>query len=199
MSDHAGGAWVEINIPASPEQRMRLLLGVVDPLVHGQLADRVDAWFFFWEPELRLRIRWADPGQAGRNRAELARFLDAARAEDKLGEWYEGSHGKRGETYTGEADLYGDEVWDETARDWTSASELALAILRSESEGSPTKTRAFHWQRRVHLFSNQLLLDEISLCLMQAHGYLGTIDPADARIAELRGAIERYLAPPETA
>ena len=47
-----------MNIPAADEdERTRLLLEIVDPLVHGELGDHVRTWFYFWEPALRLRIR----------------------------------------------------------------------------------------------------------------------------------------------
>ena len=73
-----------------------------------------------------------------------------------------------------------------------SASELALAIVRLDAEGALTRPEEFHWARRVHLFSNQLWLDEIELCLRQAHGYLGG-NLGDPRVAEIRAAIEKYL------
>jgi Lantibiotic biosynthesis dehydratase C-term len=185
--------WIEVNIPARAEERTRLLLDVVDPLVHERLAGRIRTWFYFWEPELRLRIRWVHPEQADSARAELAGFLDSAKADGKLKDWYEGSHGVKGETYRGEAELYGSEVWEITANDWMSGSELALAIVRFEAEGVLKEPRTFHWARRVHLFSNQLWLDEIALCLHQAQGYLGMSDPNDPRVIEMRAAIQKYL------
>jgi Lantibiotic biosynthesis dehydratase C-term len=185
--------WIEVNIPARPDERVRLLLEIVDPLVHEHLAGQVETWFYFWEPELRLRIRWADAHHADSGRAQLADFLDQANADGKLEEWYEGSHGARSEVYRGEAELYGSEVWELTANDWMSGSELALAMVRSDADGVLTQPRDFHWSRRVHLFSNQLWLDEIALCLRQAHGYLGR-NLSDPRVVEIRTAIETYLA-----
>ena len=58
--------WVEVNIvPAMPDQPERLLIDVIDGLVHDTFADRLDAWFFEWfqEPQehhLRLRLLWRD-------------------------------------------------------------------------------------------------------------------------------------------
>jgi Lantibiotic biosynthesis dehydratase C-term len=187
--------WIEVNLVAPAEARTRLLLEVVDPLVHDDLSGHVKTWFYFWEPELRLRVRWLDPELADSNRATLSRFLDAARTDGKLNEWYEGNHGKRGETYRGEADFYGDEVWELVAQDWMSGSELALAIVRLDARGALTRPPSFHWQRRVHLFSNQLLLNEIALCLRQAHGYLRMRRANDRRTSKIMGAIERYLGP----
>ncbi len=123
--------WTEVNItPNSGEPKERLLLDVVDPLVHETLDGRVDAWHYFWEPALRLRIRWKQPTPD--NLSELTSFLHAAQADGKLAAWVPGNHGKPGETYTGEASDYGSEVWDETYRDWMSGSELALSIVKHD-------------------------------------------------------------------
>jgi hypothetical protein len=110
-----------------------------------------------------------------------------------LASWYEDSHGEKHRTYDGEPDLYGEEIWETTAKDWMSGSELALAIVKLDSEERLTRPRSFHWERRVHLFSNQLLLDEVPLCLRQAHGYLAMRETADPRVADILAAIERYL------
>ena len=75
--------WVEANIePPSYDQREKLLLDVVDPLIHEVLRDRVGDWHYFWEPALRLRIRWQQPTQADYTR--LTDFLNAAEADGKL-------------------------------------------------------------------------------------------------------------------
>jgi len=184
-----------VNIPAADDgERTRLLLEVVDPLVHDELGDHVRTWFYFWEPELRLRIQWSDPGQTEWSRAELTRSLDKAKADGRLEDWYEANHGNRGEQYRGEADFYGNEVWELTANDWMSGSELALAIVRLEAEGALTKPRDFHWKRRVHLFSNQLWLPEIALCLEQARGYLRMTDESgDRRVVKIMNAIDKFL------
>jgi hypothetical protein len=190
----AASEWIEVNVPASDDnERARLLLEVVDPLVHEHVDD-VATWFYFWEPELRLRIGWSSSQQAESGRTKVARFLDAAKAEGKIADWYEGNHGARGETYRGEADFYGTELWELTANDWMSGSELALAIVRAEAEGVLTKPRDFHWARRVHLFSNELWLDEIALSLKQAYAWLGMTDLSDRRVRKIRTAIEKFLA-----
>jgi len=197
LSSSTPSDWIEVNIPAADaDERTRLLLEVVDPLVHGELGDHVRTWFYFWEPALRLRIRWSDPGQVQRSRAELTRFLDEAKADGRLEDWYEANHGNRSEQYRGEADFYGSEVWELTANDWMSGSELALAIVRLEAEDALTRPRDLHWKRRVHLFSNQLWLPEIALCLEQARGYLRMTDEADdPRVIEMITAIEKFLEP----
>lgn len=186
--------WIEVNI-VPPDERYPepILLDVVDPIVHSHLVDKIERWFYFWEPELRLRLRWRDPACANTNRAALAELLDQAQADRKLSRWWEGNHGKEGERYTGEADFYGPEVWDLTSRDWMGGSELALAIVKLDSEGRLTEPRDFHWNRRVHLFSNQLLLDEIALCLRQAYGYIDARFPGEERFDEIKNAIEKLL------
>jgi Lantibiotic biosynthesis dehydratase C-term len=187
-------AWVEVNVePVDERDPERLLLDVVDPLVHGKLGEHIATWFYFWEPALRLRLCWRDPAESSAHRAELAWFLDEARHGGKLREWYEGSHGKRGETYTGEADFYGERLWELTSKDWMSGSELALAIAKLDRDGTLERPRSFHWQRRVHLFSNQLSADEIRLCLRQASGYIGLFYGDDPRFADVTRAIEELL------
>ncbi len=186
--------WIEVNIsPAFPEQLERLLLDVVDPLIHVHFSGRIETWFYFWEPACRLRMRWRDPERADSNRSDLASLLNAAEREGKLGEWYEGRHGEKGKTYQGEADFYGDEVWELTAKDWMSGSELALALVKLDAENRLTRPLELHWGRRVHLFSNQLLLDEVPLCLRQANAYLAHRG-SDPQITPVMRAIEEYLA-----
>ena len=163
--------WVEVNImTSSQEQRGGLLLDVVEPLVRDKLEGMTEAWFYFWEPDLRLRIRWPSE-HADDGHRELKAFLDTAQTGGMLASWYEGNHGKRGEVYQGEAEDYGAEAWEITYKDWMSGSDLAIALLRHAAEGELTKALDFHWSRRVHLFSNQLGLsyfDEGQLCMGQA-------------------------------
>ena len=163
-----------MNLVAARPLDESLLVELVDPLVHGELSGAIATWFFFWEPELRLRIRWLDRGQAANHRRTLAALLDAGKAERRITDWYEGSHGARGETYVGEADHYGEEVWPLIQKDWMNGSELALALIKLDRADRLTKPRDYHWQRHVHLFTNQLFgswEDEIELCLRQALGY----------------------------
>ena len=76
--------WVEVNIaPSSPEQHQVVLLDVIEPLVHMELAERVDTWFYglYSIPEpyhVRLRIRWQNPAEADQYRRELSAYLDEA-------------------------------------------------------------------------------------------------------------------------
>ena len=179
-----------------PPRPQLLLTEVVDPLVHGELAERIALWFYFWEsqPEsqLRLRIRWRDPEVGESSDLDLAAHLDIARDEGKLADWYEGSHGRRDEHYGGEAGNYGNELWECIARDWHAGSELALAMTKHRLAGNLTKSIEWQWARRVHLFSNQLLLDEVILCLRQARAYL-TLREATEPNQRIVGAIESYF------
>lgn len=165
--------WTEVNIiPTSWEHRERLLLDVVDPVVHEILNDCVGDWHYFWEPALRLRIRWQEPTRDGVDK--LTSFLDEAKTDGKLASWQAGNHGNADETYAGEASDYGLEVWGQTYKDWTSGSELALSIVKHDAANDLSKPRPFHWQRRVHLFSNELGLgffEEACWSLNQAVGY----------------------------
>jgi hypothetical protein len=168
-------AWTEVNLVAPRPLDPSVLVDVVDPLVHEELGNEIETWFFFWEPDLRLRIRWRDPARLDENRRRLAASLDRAKRVRHIRGWYEGAHGERGKTYAGESEHYGDEVWPLIQRDWMNGSELALLLLKLERESRLTRPRAYHWQRHVHLFTNQLFGswdDEIELCLRQAIGYI---------------------------
>jgi hypothetical protein len=169
---------MEVNLELPVERDRSILVGLVDELAHG---EDVVTWFFFWEPELRLRLRW---GGEARREAVRAR-LDRAVADGVVSHWRE-------EPYEGEAEMYGAEVWPAIQKDWMNGSELSLLLTRLEQAGLLTRTREFHWERHVHLVTNQLYGtwdDEIELCLGQALGYLRHIvnggGEASARAAEL--------------
>jgi hypothetical protein len=167
-------AWTEVNLVPVEMMDHALLVEVVDPLVHGALADEIATWFYLWEPELRLRIRWREPARSPEHRRTLAAELDRLRETGLFTDWYEGAHGAQGETYVGEADHYGEEIWPLVQRDWMNGSELALATIKLERAGLLTRSREYHWKRHVHLFTNQLhgtWEAEIELCLAQALGY----------------------------
>ena len=167
-------AWTEVDLAPTRALDENVLVDYVDKLVHEQLADAIAVWFWFWEPELRLRLRWKDAARVDEHRATLARILDTWRAEGAIESWYEGAHGREGETYVGEAETYGAEVWPLVQLDWMHGSELALAIIKLDREGRLTQPRRFHWTRRVHLFTNQTFQTwqaEVELSLRQAVGY----------------------------
>jgi hypothetical protein len=167
-------AWTEVNL--APVRALdQTLLELVDALVHEELGERIETWFFFWEPDLRLRIRWRDPGRVAEHRVALAVVLDSWKAHRQIKDWYEGAHGERGRTYVGEAEHYGEEVWSRLQEDWMNGSELALLLIRLDRAKRLPHTLDYYWQRHVHLFTNQLLgswEEEIKQCLRQALGYL---------------------------
>jgi hypothetical protein len=192
-------AWFEANIePAgtiAPDEPEMLLLDVIDPLVHGEAGD-VQAWFFFWEDaeerdsgeDLRLRI-------LGGDHAKIAGYLGTAQRDGRLAGWYQGSHGVRSETYDGEAGFYGAALWEETYRQWTAMSELSLSLIKLDLGDLLVKSRSFHLRRQMHLYANQLGLDDITTCLVQAQRYMELRDKAvgDTEAARLLSAIDRYL------
>ena len=194
--------WTEVNLFPAEAAEESLLTGVIGGLVHQTFRGELETWFFFREPELRLRLRWSDPGRAEDCRSTLTRALDEAVRRGELVEWYEGAHGRRGERYEGEAEMYGAELWSLVQKDWMNGSEFALQITKLEASGDLSRSRTFHWERHVHLFTNQLFgswNSEIELCLAQALGYLRHITAGggapsaetERLIAELRAARER--------
>jgi hypothetical protein len=168
-------SWIEVNIVPTSERDARLLTETVPDLVHELFKDEIETWFFFWEPELRLRIRWRSADRSDEYRSRLATHLDAVRAAGRILDWYEGAHGRRRESYQGESETYGEEVWPSIQKDWMNGSELAVDLSRLRARGELSQPLAFHWSRHVHLITNQLFGTwdaEIELCLQQALGYL---------------------------
>lgn len=185
-------SWIEVNIVARRPLDEELLVAVVDPLVHDSFAGEITTWFFLWEPELRLRIRWRDADRAPTLRERLETMLDSWKAERTIDDWYEGAHGVRGEQYAGEAEHYGPEIWPRLQLDWMSGSELALALVKLERARTLTRPREYHWNRRVHLFTNQLLQTweaEVELSLRQAVGYLKLLGKATPEAKRLIGEL----------
>jgi hypothetical protein len=149
-------------------------------------------------PELRLRIRWRDSARVADLRRTLAAALDTGKSDGLVAKWYEAAHGRKGETYVGEAEHYGEEVWARVQKDWMNGSELALALIKLERADRLTKPRSYHWQRHVHLITNQLFASwdsEIELCLRQALGYLRMLPTpptpeAQRLVSELRALVQ---------
>jgi len=183
--------WVEVNIESPPlEQRERLLLDVVDPLIHEALSGRVADWHYFWEPALRLRIRWQQPTEA--DYTDLTNFLNAAKDDSKLVGWEPGRHGVPAQVYRGEAEKFGADIWPYTYRHWTTGCELALALVKRDPDNVLTElipggpedntTREFHWVYAVHLFSDPLglgHLDEGRWSLRHAWNHLALANAAN--------------------
>jgi hypothetical protein len=187
-------AWVEVNIVTSRTQDETLLQRVGD-LVHQQLQSEIETWFYFWEPELRLRIRWRDPARALAHEDALGRALDAWKAAGQIKDWYAGAHGMPGARYVGEAEHYGVDVWLLVQRDWMNGSELALLLIALDRADRLPHPREYYWQRHVHLFTNQLLGTweaEVQQCLRQALGYLRLLGKAPAEAKKLLRELQQF-------
>lgn len=178
--------WTEVNLVLlSKEDRIRLLLDVVDPFMRGMFSQHINCWFYgdYDEPpvpaHLRIRILWQAPIEAAA-KMDLFDFLDIEKSAGTIADWYEGAHGIRNQTYLGEADQYGTEMWEATYKLWASQSEYAIALLRNESASSLSKQSfVWHWERSVHLLTDRLFLntlDEIYLSLRQGSGYLKLLE-----------------------
>ena len=92
--------------------------------------------------------------------------------------------------------MYGAEVWPAIQKDWMNGSELALLFTRLERAGGLARTREFHWQRHVHLYTNQLYgtwEEEIELCLSQALGYLRHVVAGGGEASERAKALVAEL------
>jgi hypothetical protein len=189
--------WTEVNI-VQPADPVTLLTDVIDPLVHSELNGYIDNWHYFWEndpigqPHLRLRIRWLDPAKT-EGYQKLSGALDRERNNNRFSRWFTGDNGVEGQVYPGEDQLYGPEVWVLTYKDWTSGSELALAIMKFFSQQRLTQPRDFHWERRAHLYSDQMLLPETLLCLRQAYLYRRQPDMANPEIVDILQRIKQLL------
>jgi len=172
--------WTEVNLVLhSPNDATKVLFDVIDPLVHAELSGYIDGWHYgqYAEPSpfhLRLRVHWREPEQSAAGKSVMSDFLEAKKDEGIFEDCYEGSHGERNKTYTGESPKF-KEMWDAAYRFWESQSEFALVLLKHESDGSLSEDLTWHWESNVHLFSNRLLLtypDEVYLSLQRARGYI---------------------------
>lgn len=173
VKNHAVEFWTEINILPITENDESLLIEDIYPIVSNELKAKIETWFFFWEPELRVRVRWKSAAEKSSGDKELFTRLDALVAKKRAQEWYEGNHGARGGKYHGEAKECGEEYWQGIQKDWMYASEFAVRLAKEKTPTDRVHTKEFQWERRVHLFSNQLFATEakeIEMCLKQARG-----------------------------
>jgi hypothetical protein len=187
-------AWTEVNLVTVRVQDEDVL-ELVDAIVHDQLAVEIATWFYFWEPELRLRIRWREPERRAEHAATLARILDEWKARRRINDWFEGAHGVPGATYVGEAEQYGADVWPRLQQDWMSGSELAFRLIKLDRTKHLPYPREYYWQRHVHLFTNQLLGSwdaEIEQCLHQALGYLRLAGKGSRRAKRLLRELKEF-------
>ena len=181
-------AWIEVNLfPPSRDDRIKVLLEVIDPLVHDTLGERISSWHYG---------QYADSNTlAADGKNMMWDFLKDKKERSILVDFYEGSHGAKGATYPGEEDEFGTEMWNATYRFWESQSEYALTLLKNESAKSRSKhDLPWHWEKNVHLFSNRLLLsyaDEAYLSLQRARAYLPTTDNASQAIKQTQREMGR--------
>ena len=195
-------AWIEVNLfPPSRDDRIKVLLEVIDPLVHDTLGGRISSWHYGQYADantpfhLRLRILWGEPALAADGKNMMWDFLKDKKDKSILVDFYEGSHGAKSTTYPGEEDEFGTEMWNAKYRFWESQSEHALTLLKNESAKSLSKhDLPWHWEKNVHLFSNRLLLsyaDEAYLSLQRARAYLPATDNASQAIKQTQREMGR--------
>jgi hypothetical protein len=177
--------WTELNlVPPTRDDKLRVLLEVIDPLVHGLLSQDISHWFYghYDSPgpsHLRLRILWQSGTEISRVTGEATSFLQTKQSDGTLVEFYEGSHGRKYQTYTGEADEH-EGMWEATYKLWSCQSAYALNLLKLESASALTKHHLpWHWSRSVHMLSNSLLLsylDEAYLSLKRGQDCLNILE-----------------------
>jgi len=165
--------WIEVNIIPRRNRDEDLLCNYIYPLIHEKFSETVKTWFFFWEPELRLRIRWHPQFSIALNNRSLFSILDEWKEAGVILDWYEGNHGKKDEHYQGEPEMYGSDMWEAHQELWMSMSEFTVVRARAEASGNLTKDREFHWKRIIHLYTNMangFWTEEARLTLIQALG-----------------------------
>jgi hypothetical protein len=194
---HMPDEWTEVNlVPHSRDDGIKVLLEVIDPLVHDKLSGRIDSWHYgqYDEPapfHLRLRVHWQEPEQSAESRSAVSDFLEVKKNEGILQDHYEGSHGEKNMTYPDESSTF-KEIWEATYRFWEGQSEFALALLKREYDGSLSEDLTSHWESTVHLFSNRMGLsqpDEVYLALQRARSYIDPQKPAALEIIKIQGGI----------
>ncbi len=206
--------WTEFNITPAVDCD-QFLADVIQPYLAGY--HDIWSWHFFWEPEenwepglnieedntvLRFRIL-TSPLNDGEPRQAMVERLRTAIHDKTVKDYYEGAHGKRGGTYDGEAQTYGDAAWEATYKLWEAASQLALKLAVCAHHGELELPRSYHWKRTAHLTANQLGLPDVRMSLEQGHRYLQVkrtilgeeLCPADMRIMD---QLDKYLYARET-
>lgn len=193
--------WIEVNIvPVSKDHPERLLVDLIDDLVHVTFAGRLAAWFFGWYPtpeayHLRLRIRWQSLERSDDERDELFAELNTAQTSRVLTQWWEGNHGTPNEVYEGEENTYGD-LWELSYKDWQSSSELVLAMVKADSDNRLSEARQRQWGSRAHLHANRLGWNyymEALVSLAHARFYLAEVAKTGPEIGTFAGPMDQRL------
>ena len=198
-------SWNEFNITPGITSKDQFLAEVIDPFLS---EHKVGSWHFFWEPgEGWEPGEESDPGKVvmrfriltGDVTAEiLVATLDKLMEVGLVADHYQGAHGKRGEVYEGEEQLYGTGAWPVTFRYWEAISDLALQLACLAHRGELELPRSHHWKRMAHLAANQMCLPDVRMNLEQGHRYLQVkqthlaTGPGKAE-REIMTALDKYL------
>lgn len=140
--------WTEVRLALERSPDEALLVEHVAPWI-DELRPQLDAWHYFWEPDLWIRLGWSSEVVRVDAEPRLAARCEALVRAGTVAAFSLGP-------YDGDAAIYGEEAWPAVARDFTNGSELSLQLIAREREGTLTKARELHWSRHVHTFSNQL-------------------------------------------
>jgi len=155
--------WIEVNIHLNDYSRTNeALIETVRKLVQDFKKENwIKSWHFFREPHIRLRF-FGEEENITKIKDAIERKLNEM--ESTKSELYAyhifGSHGRKNEEYTGEADYWLDD-WPLVMKLWENTSEFALNLISKK----PSKPLGIHGERHIHLLLNQLGLP---------HEYFGT-------------------------
>jgi len=110
--------WTEVILETqtSPDE---LVLASVLPLVET-LADHIDCWHYFWEPDLCVRLRWRTAMDQKAGDEILRGALDRGGQPWRFGR------------YAGDAPMYGEEMWPVVQKDLSATARLAASVVTHE-------------------------------------------------------------------
>jgi hypothetical protein len=177
-----------------------ILLDVLKPRVESlRKKGLLVTWRFFWEPEIRFRVRLKNKKTKAEETRAFAALADSLNKRGLISDWHFGNHGEKGQMYVGEEARYGRNGWKIAQDYFNYGAEIALRLLALKREkrlenplwgkglGNPweggTKNPwrgrhenplVYHWSRYVHLFTNQFgfdVNDETKLCSRQSARY----------------------------
>jgi hypothetical protein len=149
--------WLECNIYLKDYNRTNeVLKDFVKPYIKELYDNEVEfTWHYFREPQICLRIG-AYVEAVKLITVELCDRLHQLEGQSDLYDYHIfGAFAQEGKEYIGEADFYGEDVWELCYKRWEAGSNLALQLITVE----PIKSIPFHYTRDIHLFENQLGLE----------------------------------------
>jgi len=208
--------WIEINIglKSNLERRrevaLKALYKLVDPLVikFKEVMREGCTWHYLWEANpwpLTLRLRfYCNDNVINRIKQEFEKLWSSLKASEPeiFIDYCYGRHGKCGEVYAGEEDIYGYRGWDLVNKMLNFGAEIALELIKKcDIMGKSQEFKAslnVYVDRYVHLFLNQMypLVDEIGFYLIQLvfrYLYAIGISPNDKIVNELANKILQML------